>query len=161
MYAPDEWKGPELEDCIFNWLKIHGSNSMLPFFLIAGIWEVRNAGIFENTPPDVHNTVYSILYHWNEHPERKGTIKIQRVTHPIMEEGAIYGFFDGASQRGICGGGIMIHCSNSHNFLLHVELGDDDGLKAELLALRCLLWFARKKGIKNLSIYGDSQLVVS
>lgn len=78
-----------------------------------------------------------------------------------MEEGQVVGFFDGASQRSICGGGIRICCSNTHNFHLHVGLGDGDRLKAELLALRCLLWFARRKGIKNLHLYGDSLLVVS
>lgn len=46
VYAPDNWKGPDLEVCICNWIKVHGPNSTIPFFLIVGIWKVRNAGIF-------------------------------------------------------------------------------------------------------------------
>lgn len=161
VYAPDDWKGPDLEGCICNWLKVHGPNSTIPFFMIAGIWKVRNTGIFENQTPDALNTALNILYHSSEFPERKYMAKIRKVIQPVMEEGHVVGFFDGASQRGICGGGIRIFCNNNHSFHLQVGLGFSHGLKVELLALRCLLWFARRKGIKNLHIYGDSLLVVS
>lgn len=161
IYAPDDWKGSELEDCIRNWLKAHGPNSTIPFFVIESIWKVRNTGIFENLTPDVHYTTGRILYHWSEFPERKCVDKIRRVIHPVMEEDHVFGFFDGASQRGLCGGGIWFRFSNTHSFHLHVMLGEGDGLKAELLALRCLLWCAWRKGINHLFIFCDSLLVVS
>lgn len=55
----------------------------------------------------------------------------------------------------------MLHLSKSHCFKITVALGCGNGLKAELLALRSLIWFACRRGCKSITIFGDSQVIVN
>lgn len=102
-----------------------------------------------------------VLFHWKGHHYQDNNVKDRRVAYPIHEEGRIYGYFDGASQRGINGARIVFHLSRSHIIKITVGLGRGNGLKAEMLAIRSLLWFARWRGFKSLIIYGDSQVIVN
>lgn len=78
-----------------------------------------------------------------------------------MEEGSIYGFFDGASQLGICGAGVLFSIQQNHIIKIMISLGSGNGLKAKILVLRCLLWYARRRGFLSLTIFGDSQVTVN
>lgn len=90
-----------------------------------------------------------------------GVVKKRRVIHPRLEEGVIYGFFDGTSQLGMCGAGVLFCIRNNHSIRIMVSLGSGNGLKAEILALRCLLWFARRRGFLSLTIFGNCQVTVN
>lgn len=118
-------------------------------------------GIFEDTLPSVEATARKVLFHWNgQHTETRVT-KIRRVLNPRMVEDVTHGFFDGASQQGICGAGVLFCIHHNHNIKVTACLGNGNGLKAELLALRCLLWYACRRGFQSLNIYGDSQVAIN
>ena len=72
-----------------------------------------------------------------------------------------WGFFDGASQNNLCGGGAILFFSEHHFFELMVGLGEGSKNSAELPSLKILLMFAAEKGCRNLNIFGDSMNVIN
>ena len=75
-------------------------------------------------------------------------------THP-------WGFFDGAAQNELCGGGALLYLSDSHYFSLTMGLGEGSNNYAELMSLKLLLIFAIEKGINRLIVFGDSMNVIN
>lgn len=159
--VPDFLCGFDLLDCLHLWFSKSGNQSLLPLFMITGIWRTRNLGIFEDSLPSVESTTCKVLFQWNAQPIAMRNIKTRRITFPRLEEGIIHGFFDDASQQGICGAGVFFSIHQNHNIKITVSLGSENGLKAEIMELRCLLWFARRRGFLSLIIYGDSQVTVN
>lgn len=58
-------------------------------------------------------------------------------------------------------GGVVLHISPSHSFLLSMGLGLDTNNYAELMVLKVLLLFAKEKDVKTLQIFGDSKLIIN
>ena len=75
-------------------------------------------------------------------------------THP-------WGFFDGAAQNEMCGGGAVLYLSETHYFTITMGLGPGSNNYAELMSLKLLLIFASERGIKRLSVCGDSLNVIN
>jgi hypothetical protein len=72
-------------------------------------------------------------------------------------------YFDGASQNEgqLCGGGVILHLSNSHHFKIKMGLGPRRNNFAKLMALKLLLTFVGEKWISNLQIFGDLMVVIN
>ena len=70
-------------------------------------------------------------------------------------------FFDGAAQNELCGGGAILYLSDSHFYTLTMGMGAGTNNFAEILSLKLLLIFAVEKGIKRLTVLGDSMNVVN
>ena len=72
-----------------------------------------------------------------------------------------WGFFDGAAQNDLCGGGAYLYLSESHYFSLSMGLGVGTNNFAEIMSLKFLLIFVVEKGIKRLTVLGDSMNVIN
>ena len=71
------------------------------------------------------------------------------------------GFFDGAAQNNICGGGVLLFIIESHVYELGAGLGEGSDNFVELMSLKLLLVFAAEKGCRNINILGDSMNVIN
>ena len=71
------------------------------------------------------------------------------------------GFFDGATQNNICGGGALLFLSDSHYFELTLGLGEGSNNYVELLSLKLLLIFIAEEGCQRINIFGDSLNVIN
>ena len=78
-----------------------------------------------------------------------------------IDRGTPWGFFDGATQHNVCGGGALLYLSVSHFFELSVGLGEGLNNFVELLSLKILLLFTVEKGCRKINFYGDSMNVIS
>ena len=78
-----------------------------------------------------------------------------------IDRSSPWGFFYGASQNFVCGGGVILHLAANHSFELMARLGEGGNNRAELLSLKILLIFVAEKGCKNLKVFGDSLNVIN
>jgi len=72
-----------------------------------------------------------------------------------------WGFFDGAAQNGLCGGGALLYLTDSHYFEISSCLGEGSNNFAEMMSIKMLLSFAYEKGCQNITVFGDSMNVVN
>jgi len=70
------------------------------------------------------------------------------------------GTFDGAEQRGICGGGGTITLLDGRVFHYKVGLGAGTNNRAKLLSLWSLLWLARRLKCEDIQVFGDSLAII-
>ena len=72
------------------------------------------------------------------------------------------GFFDGACQgyQGICGVGGFLFLKDNHSFSFKAALGIGTNNWAEMYALWLLMRLASEKGINQLQVLGDSNLIL-
>ena len=61
----------------------------------------------------------------------------------------------------MCGGGVVLHLSDSHSFIFSMGLGEGSNNYAELLSLKLLLIFALEKGCTSLICFGDYLNVIN
>ena len=72
-----------------------------------------------------------------------------------------WGFFDGAEQNNVCGGGALLYLSKTHFFEMIVGLGEGSNNFAEIMSLKLLLVLAAEKGVTTLNFMGDSSNVIN
>jgi ribonuclease HI len=72
-----------------------------------------------------------------------------------------WGFFDGASQNFVCGGGAILYLSDSHFFKMSLGLGEGSNNYEELMSLKFLLIFSIEKGCKEIRVFDDSMTVIN
>ena len=82
------------------------------------------------------------------------------INPPPMIPVGIIGTFDGAEQGGICGGGGTLTLAHNHFIQFWLGMGQGTNMKAELLALWALLRIAKDRHIEDLSILGDSKVII-
>lgn len=70
------------------------------------------------------------------------------------------GWFDGASQRGMCGCGAFLKPDNIILYYLHQNGGLGTNTRAKIMALWGLLQFAAEKQLDITKIYGDSKVII-
>jgi ribonuclease HI len=79
----------------------------------------------------------------------------------VIDNTSPWGFFDGASQQNLCGGGGLLYLSHSHYFIMTFGIGPGTNNFAELLSLKLLIVFAIEKGCRTLKVFGDSLNVIN
>lgn len=69
-------------------------------------------------------------------------------------------FFDGASQQHRCGCGAWLMLTSNCHYKIYWFRGIGTNMRAEILALRGLLWFASQLCIEDFRVFGDSKVLV-
>jgi len=133
----------------------------LPLLVIWGIWLARNQAIFNDKPSLPEHTSAMAVGMFNAFPEHIRAAKQKRDLEVDIDRSVPWGFFDGAAQNNRCGGGAILHLSDSHFFVLSAGLGEGSNNFAELMSLKLLLIFAIEKGCKKLNVFGDSKNVIN
>ena len=72
-----------------------------------------------------------------------------------------WGFFDGAAQNDLCGGGALLFLSDTHFFELTFGLGEGTNNFVEFVSLKLLLIFAIEQGCRTINFFGDSMNVIN
>lgn len=70
------------------------------------------------------------------------------VSQPVL-------FFDGAAQNRICAVGRMIYLNDDHYFSVRLNCAMGSNMKAELMALWCVLRMSNLFGLVNIKVFGD------
>ena len=89
----------------------------------------------------------------NSFPQHIKATKQRVVLDVELDRTNPWGFFDGATQNNICGGGYLLYLLENHFFKLIVGLGEGN--------LKLLLVFATYKDCKILNFMGDSLNVIN
>jgi len=153
------WQQSSLQECFKLWVCSHKDHPSLPLFICWGIWLHRNRCIFEDVFINIHITVLKILATYKEYYQQKDTQQT-RVIPPFRPSYEMAGYFDGAAASGKGGCGFVLYLSKEHFFRGYTGILHSSNNLAELTALWSLLLWARYRKIKDLRIFGDSQLVI-
>ena len=144
----------------FNNTPVNSVYRYLPLFFFWCIWKQRNRCIFYNNLA----TVFVLRKQINELmlmypvPNKK---KKSRVIGPGPKIDYPCGFFDGAAARNTGGARFVILMSPSYLISYSLGCGRSTNTRLELLALWALLSVTIHLGIPLVSIFGDSQVIIS
>lgn len=77
-----------------------------------------------------------------------------------IDKSIVWAYFDGAAQPHGCGGGIILHLTETHFFQISMGLGHGTNNHAELISLCHPIYFAILQHCKKIQIFGDSKIVI-
>jgi len=158
-----KWDGQSLDQAWSNWITNPSFKKFksLPLIVIWGLWLARNNSIFSDKaiPPEM--TAANCISILAAYPHSSKEIKAKNLSVIEIDKSKPWGFFDGASQNNLCGGGALLYLSEGHYFRIAIGLGEGTNNLAEILSLKLLLVFAIEKNVKNITIYGDSKNVIN
>ena len=66
-----------------------------------------------------------------------------------VDRSMAWGFYDGAAQNNLCGGGAILFMIENHYFELMVGLGEGSNNFAELLSLKIYSFLQQRKGVEH------------
>ena len=134
---------------------------VLPLLVTWGIWLARNKLIFTGKECTTLITTGMVCGIANALPKHLRIKKQRDVLALEIDRSTPWGFFDGASQNNLCGGGAILNLDGNQSFELITGLGEGSNNRAELLSLQLLLFFAAEKGCRTIRIFGDSLNVIN
>jgi hypothetical protein len=121
----------------------------LPLLILWGVWLAHNSLIFQENPTVPEVTTTQSLAILSYYLQEKGLAGIHVVQEEEIDKSKPWGFFDGASQNSVCGGGAILYLSDSHFFKMTLGLGKGTNNYAKLMSLKLLLIFAIEKGCRK------------
>jgi ribonuclease HI len=157
------WEGRDLDHSWFTWWKTRAFKHLraLPLLVTWGVWLARNSFIFKGTPHSPEITAaksVTLLPSFLSQSPRPSPSQPQGV---VIDSASPWGFFDGASQQNICGGGGLLFLSASHYFIMTFGFRPGTNNFAELMSLKLLIAFTIEKGCLSLKVYGDSLNIIN
>jgi len=157
------WDGSSLEQAWKTWVSnpVYKESISLPLIAIWGTWLARNSSIFKDKEVSPELTAVKSINIFAAFPHKSRSVKTRNLSIVEIEKSKPWGFFDGASQNNLCGGGALLYLSDDHFFKIAIGLGEGTNNYAEILSLKMLLVFAIEHNVKELSIYGDSMNIIN
>lgn len=105
---------------------------------------------------------YNICAFYEDIPSSSPMIKLPQDTKSQkMPSSLPRAFFDGAEQNGFCGCGFHIVTDEDSSFSIHWNGGRGSNMMAKVMALSGFLSFCLFLDLHDVSIYGDSQVLVN
>jgi hypothetical protein len=138
------WINHTLEQAWRNWWENRGFKRyrLLPLLIIWGVWLAKNEVIFNEVILAPEKTTLNRLAILSLYLPTKGRVKTIIIREVTIKKRSPWGFFDGASQNYICGGGGILYFSNTHYYTFTSGLGGRTNNYAELMSLKLLMAFA-------------------
>jgi hypothetical protein len=121
----------------------------IPFLVSWGLWKYRNKILFENWQKEDSRTITKILLDSKKYKGAGEVDKVYFILNPIFFDENPIGFFDGATVNDNCGASIFIKSSYDHSYKAHFAGGKGNNMKAEIMGLWGLLYFAQRLSIIN------------
>ena len=158
-----QWEGDSIGAAWDSWWRRTPQKQfkILPLLVIWGIWLARNKAIFKDTSSTPAITGALAVGFYNSFPVHIRAAREQRQLDVDIDRSKPWDFFDGATQNNLCGGGTVLHLSESHFFVMSMGLGGGTNNFAELMSLKLLLMFPIEKGCTELNFLGDSMNVTN
>jgi len=157
------WEGLDMEQAWKLWVSNPANRDVipLPLLVIWGIWYARNSFIFKDKEVSPEISAVKSISILAAFPQKSNAPKTKNLSIVEIDKSRPWGFFDGASQNNLCGGGALLYLSKDHYFKMAIGLGEGTNNYAEILSLKMLLVFAIEQSVKELTIYGDSMNVIN
>lgn len=147
-------------EALLRWTRRSLDTVQIPIFISWALWFTRNSSIFQDMELDVSSCGFLALKLLHQYPVDTTSTVVRSigqfsfiVNQPIL-------FFDGAAQNGYCAAGGVIYLNQDHFFTLRLNCGLGSNMKAELLALWCVLRCANSFGLVNIRVFGDSRVTI-
>lgn len=154
------WAIGDFNQCFLNWYRQCKKLFYLAVCIPWSIWHTRNCVIFRNSTPDYTQCWLTALKMFNSCKVDEMMLKTERIsTFSLIVDRPVL-FFYGASQAGMCAIGGVIYLNDSHYFSIKLNCGQGTNMKAELIALWCVLKVANIFGLPNLKVFGDSRVTI-
>lgn len=154
------WDVGDFNKCLLNWFRHCKQHFYIAICIPWAIWYSRNSAIFRNATPDILQCSLTALNMFALCKEDDLKMKIDRVSYFNFKVDQPVLFFDGASQSGLCAIGGVIYLNESHYYTNRLNCGVGSNMKAELMALWCILKVANSFGLVNIKVYGDSRVTI-
>jgi len=157
------WDGTTLEEAWKTWISFpaYQESISLPLLVIWGIWLARNSSIFKDKEVSPEVIAVKSISIFTAFRQKSRPVRTKNLSIIEIEKSRPWGFFDGASQNNLCGGGALLYLSEDHYFKIAIGLGEGSNNYAEILSLKMLLAFAIEQNVKDITIYGDSMNVIN
>lgn len=127
-----------LQELISQWNAYTTEDATIPLFTTWEIWKARTKHIFEGMPIDKTRICYNVNNWMGVSPPPKQSIWNLGKTRTVPSITLPAGWFDGASQRGMCGCGAVLKLDNHTRYTLHWNGGPCTNTRAKTMAL---WWF--------------------
>lgn len=128
---------------------------------LSSIWKWRNSNIFNGTKSTCSEIIVKIAAAFEALPQKSISQKKVAYAGQIKECSSFpKAFFDGAEQQGFCGCGFLIMTNENTHFSIHWNRGIGSNSKAEAMALAGLLKFCLFLDLQQISVFGDSKVMV-
>lgn len=160
LHINDIWDVGDFGSCLLNWSRSSKSHLLIPIFVLWIIWYARNCAIFNGRVLEVKACGLSVLkmaHFYNNEKLKPISSRISLFSF-IVNQSVL--FFDGAAQHGLCAAGGVIFLNKDHYFTLGLNCGFGTNMKADPLALWCVMKTANIFGLVDLKVYGDSRVII-
>lgn len=125
------------------------------------IWKWWNNAIFNGIKSPFMENFFNIVSSFQGLPQKPLKLKKDVYLDLSMELSAFpRAFFDGAEQNGSCGCGFLIMVNENFHFSIHWNGGKGSNSKAEVMAVVGLLKFCLFLDIQDVTVFGDSKVMV-
>jgi len=149
-----------MEACLKGWIKKNTMRKLVVVFLCWGIRKSNNLLTFKDRHTNLTTICMRIIGYYKEYKAKDMSSLKKQVKNGINHLTYHRGFFDGAAQDGIGGCGFLLFFNEYHSFHCWLAIGSGTNIHAKLVALCALMLFAYKKDVHDLTIYGDSRVVI-
>eukprot|EP00253_Pinus_taeda_P003007 PITA_03007 len=154
------WQGDTIFEAWESWYQHHtGKSRNIPLLICWAIWIARNKAIFDHHAPHWPSILLNTIADYNIIPEEDSSAPVRILKQLNIDKSKPWAFFDGPAQEAGCGGGAVLHLSDSHCFKLQINLGRGTNNFAELCLAKHIIQFAIQKQCRHLQLFGDSKIV--
>eukprot|EP00253_Pinus_taeda_P002467 PITA_02467 len=143
-----------------SWYQHHtGKSRNIPLLVCWAIWIARNKAIFDHYAPHWPSILLNTIADYNIIPEEDSSAPVRILKQLNIDKSKPWAFFDGSAQEAGCGGGVVLHLTDSHCFKLQINLGRGTNNFAELCSTKYIIQFAIQTQCRHLQLFGDSKIV--
>lgn len=155
------WNEVSFEENLKRWFNVRPVNPVFICYVFWEVWRARNQAIFRGHKTTTPLMAAKILHYYFPVSVNHSKMGCRTLSFSELDYCFPLGYFDGVAQDGVCGARMILKMSLEQVFHLSFGVGVGSNMRAELLSLWGLLWFAKREGCCSLTIFGDSQCVVN
>ena len=116
--------------------------------------------MFNNRKTNSPRMCSKVIGFFKEYHKKEKHKKHSYIIEPLISGETTVGYFDGASQLGLCGGGMVLKLHSVHSFHLWMGCGAITNTREKILVLLGIIELLFKFGIVPLHVLGDSKVIV-
>lgn len=155
------WKKELVSANILAWKHRKYAYEFLPFFTLWEIWKARNASLFSNLLQRLEISYAKIISSVLEWHSVKPAKTCRDLSPLVLLSKHHMILFDGASTKGICGSGFVLKLAEGEEIKGWINTSRGTNTRAEIIGLWSGLYVARWRGLREIFVAGDSQVIIN